>query len=608
VSGVLNVSGLTAPVRIVRDRYGVPHIYAQSRDDLFFAQGFVQAEDRLFQMDLWRRASQGRLSEVLGPNFVARDVMTRRMQYRGDPDAEWASYGPEAKAIAEAFVRGINAWVTLARERPPEAFVLAGWPPEEWSAADLLSRTDAFRSSGDAVDEAFRARLVAAVGAPRANVILGGTSPPATADGLEPAAISPLIADVIRRAGAPPLFAALAAPIVSRPSDQWLPAMAIADTAAVQTLNHPSPRYLVHLNAPGWNVIGATAPWLPGVVIGHNDRVAWNLTVFDADTQDLYVERINPANPHQVEDEGRWADTTIVNDVLHVKGRAKAFTFAHEFTRHGPIVASDQERHLAFVVRWSGSEPGAAAELGALALDQARSAPELRGAVARWKMPARTIEFEDAGGRGSFQAAALVPIRGAGSGTLPSPGWTRAYDWRGWRTLDELPHGDHARGGPADASGPTIADRPGLLELVRAQPARADVLLRDLGAAGSPAAQRAILAKAIAGLRRERAATADAVLFAHPLAITAAAKERFNIGPLARPPSGAHAFTLTSNTRDWDQALAMNAPGQSESPDSPHFADLARRWTTGEAFALPFSDQAVEAAAEATLTITPRVR
>ena len=116
VSGTLAIAGLAAPVRIVRDRWGVPHIYAESTMDLFTAQGFVQAEDRLFQMDLWRRAAQGRLSEVLGANFIERDAMTRRVQYRGDLEAEWASYGPDAQMIAEAFVRGINAWVAMARE------------------------------------------------------------------------------------------------------------------------------------------------------------------------------------------------------------------------------------------------------------------------------------------------------------------------------------------------------------------------------------------------------------------------------------------------------------------------------------------------------------
>src|SRR5882672_9947605 len=159
ISGTSVVPGLSAPVRVVRDRWGVPHLYAQTQDDLFAAQGFVQAQDRLFQMDLWRRSVQGRLSEVLGANFVERDAMTRRVQYRGDPDAEWASYGADAKTIAAAFVGGVNAWVGLARERPPDEFVLAGWKPDLWAPSDLLNRTDAFVASGDAIDEVSRKRL-----------------------------------------------------------------------------------------------------------------------------------------------------------------------------------------------------------------------------------------------------------------------------------------------------------------------------------------------------------------------------------------------------------------------------------------------------------------
>src|SRR5580765_854440 len=194
VSGTMSVDGLTAPVRIVRDSWGVPHIYAQNDADLFFAQGFVQAQDRLFQMDLWRRSAQGRLSEVLGPNFIERDAMTRRIQYRGDMDAEWKSYGAGAKAIAEAFVGGVNAWVTLARERPPEEFVLAGWKPELWSADDLLDRTEAFVESGDALDEVFRARLIATVGLARARLLLAEDRPLNPAAGVDPAVVPALVA------------------------------------------------------------------------------------------------------------------------------------------------------------------------------------------------------------------------------------------------------------------------------------------------------------------------------------------------------------------------------------------------------------------------------
>ena len=179
----------------------MPHIYAQNQDDLFFAQGFVQAQDRLFQMDLWRRSVQGRLSEVLGPNFVERDAMTRRIQYRGDLDAEWASYGADTKAIAAAFVRGVNAWVALARERPPEEFVLAGWKPELWAPEDLLNRTDAFVASGGALDEIVRARMVAAVGVRRANALLARRRQPWCRRASTSATINPMVAEVIRRAG-----------------------------------------------------------------------------------------------------------------------------------------------------------------------------------------------------------------------------------------------------------------------------------------------------------------------------------------------------------------------------------------------------------------------
>src|SRR5262245_12644195 len=183
LSGTAVVPALSAPVRVVRDTWGVPHIYAQTQDDLFVAQGFVQAQDRLFQMDLWRRAAQGRLSEVLGPNFIERDAMTRRVQYAGDPDADWARYGDDAKIIAGAFVRGVNAWAAMARAHPPEEFVLAGWLPELWDANDLLNRTDAVVENTGVLEDVARAGF------------------------------GEVVADSIRRAGAAPFFTNLAAPV-----------------------------------------------------------------------------------------------------------------------------------------------------------------------------------------------------------------------------------------------------------------------------------------------------------------------------------------------------------------------------------------------------------
>jgi penicillin amidase len=530
-SGQIAIAGLTAPVRIVRDTWGIPHIYAQSQNDLFVAQGFVQAEDRLFQMDLWKRAAQGRLSEVLGANFVERDAMTRRFQYRGDLNVEWASYGPDAKAIADAFARGINAWVALARNRPPEEFVLAGWLPELWSADDLLNRTDAFVESGDALEDVQRLHL------------------------------SDIVADQIRRVGTRPFFVALAAPARVRPA----PSAAgetehepnpsslrpiAAGRVAVERgrpltfsedhdrFDHPSTRYLVHLHAPGWNVIGTTRPWLPGVAAGHNERVAWAMAGIDADTQDVYVDHADSA---------QGVGGTIVKEPIAIKGRPKPFVFDVDINRHGVVVAADRERREVFRVKWSGTEPGAAAELASIAIDRALNWQAFRDAIAKWKMPARRVVYADADGNIGLQDAALVPIR-------------RGEEWRGWQKADDLRHAFNPPGGIVAAD----AKRDGVV---------------------SPG---------------------TSVEFVHPLAVTSAARQRFNIGPLSRPSPDDSPVRAELDPHDWDRSRAINAPGQSEYVDGGHFRDLATLWSAGGWVPLAFSDNAVQRNARATLMLVPK--
>jgi penicillin amidase len=582
------------------------------------------------------------LSEVLGPNFIERDAMTRRMQYRGDPDAEWKSYGPDAKTIAEAFVRGVNAWVTLARERPPEEFVLAGWTPDLWSPGDLLDRTDAFTASGDALDEIVRARLAATVGAARARLLLPTGRAADIPAGLDITAVPDLVAGAIRRVGTPPFFVGLATPVSEgtvrlKPDTTYPPADPAGDVVPgsvrlqpdrdpARRFDHPSLRYFIHLNAPGWNVIGASAPWRPGVAVGHNDRIAWTAEPFDADTQDVYVEHLNPSNTHQVEDDGRWVDVETRTDWIAVRGRNAPVDFERETTRHGVIVASDRARHLAFIVRWSGSEPGAAAELAAPALDRARSWPEFRSALARWKMPARRMTYADVDGQRGFQVAALVPVRRGWNGAMPAPGWTGATEWTGWRTLDDLPHalnpstalgtdrstvlGTGARVAAPAAPSSAIAAQM-ILEAARLHPDRADALLQKLAAVSSSpdslTAQRAAIVDALAEALRERLLSpAGPVLFAHPLGVTDAARRRFNIIARARAGAAAEPFAIEYNPSDWDRSMAISAPGQSGWPESAHFADLVKRWSDGESFPLVFSERAVHANAEATLTLTPK--
>ncbi|OFV90523.1 MAG: hypothetical protein A3H95_13485 [Acidobacteria bacterium RIFCSPLOWO2_02_FULL_64_15] len=740
LSGTVAVDGLSAPVRVVRDRFGVPHITAATTDDLFFAQGYVQAGDRLFQMDLRRRAVQGRLAEVFGVNFAGRDAATRRMRYRGDLEAEWASYGSDTRAIATAFVRGINAWVAVAQERPPQEFVLAGWRPEFWRPEDLLNRTDAFTSADGALAEVFRARLVASLGIARARALLPAEIPPVMPAGLDPQVVTYAVGDALRSVGTAPFFIRLDAPL-SRSvrlepdltgSNAWVVSARRSATGAPllatdphRTLANPSLRYLVHLTAPGWNVIGATAPWLPGVVIGHNDRVAWGMTSFPADVQNVYVERLNPANRHQVEDRGRWTNTTVVTESMWLKGRTVPITFDLEYTPRGVVFAVDSEKNLAFVVRWSGAEPGTAGELASLALNRTASAAEFRAALERWKMPPAEFVFADRDGVIGSQVAARVPIRSGWNGALPAPGWTGAFEWKGWRTLDELPHDARPAAGYVASANRSLA-RTGRLHdvfesgrtftlddfkdlqhdvlswtaerlvplVVRVRVDREDVmrarqqllswdrkvttdsvaaaiyvtwerttrrmmaeqrLESDLAAEFVSRAGDVFVAALTAPSRRwfdgdvirsrdallGRALTAavdelraqggpveagwswgrlHTTTFGHPLAITDAARRLFAVGPFAR---AGYADTLMSTSgpgfeatvgasfsaifdlADWDRSVAQNAPGQSGSPASPHFGDLAKLWAAGEYFPLPFSEAAVQAQAESVLTLVP---
>src|SRR4051812_44608141 len=218
-TGTLQVDGLHAPVTVTRDQWGIPHIVAANTEDLFFAQGFVQAQDRLFQMDLWKRSVQGRLSEVLGANFIQRDSMTRRIQFRGDLEREWATYGPDAQRTAVAFTNGINAWVRMARADLPEEFTVAGWQPEFWRPEDLLNRTDAFLASHGALTELLRARLIASAGAARTEALMPspGGHPQALDGDVDLSAITFAVSDAVRRIGTPPFFLTLAGPVSNAP-------------------------------------------------------------------------------------------------------------------------------------------------------------------------------------------------------------------------------------------------------------------------------------------------------------------------------------------------------------------------------------------------------
>jgi penicillin G amidase len=440
-SGQLELAGLAQPVEVLRDHWGVPHIYAQNTDDLFFAQGFVAAQDRLWQMEMWRRTGEGKLSEILGAPAIERDKFARLLRYRGDLEAEWRSYAPDAKRIIAAFVNGVNAFIASNRHRLPIEFQLTGVEPELWTPEVCLTRMAGYIMTRNASSEILRAQVVKLLGAQSASEWLE-TDPPAKLSvppDLDLTGIDSKILALANAASAPISFGNLEG------SNNWVVSGALTATGKPILANDPhrpiltpSLRYITHLNAPGWNVIGAGEPTLPGVAAGHNERVGFGFTIVGLDQQDLYVEETHPHNAKQYFYRGKWRDMRVERERIKVKGAGDT-EVELKFTRHGPVVYEDKARHRAYALRWVGTEPGSAGYLASLSLNRAKNWREFLQALERWKVPSENLVYADVDGNIGWQAAGLAPIRPNWNGLLPVPGGKGEYEWRGFLPLAQLP-------------------------------------------------------------------------------------------------------------------------------------------------------------------------
>ena len=450
--------GLNAPVEIIVDRWGIPHIYAASALDAFFAQGWNAARERLWQIDLWRKRGLGLLAENFGPDYVAQDRATRLFLYRGDMDAEWAAYGPDAKAWSQAFVAGINAYVGQVGSGAaplPVEFELTSSRPALWQADDLV-RVRSHGISNNAESEALRARVVAAGGL-EADRIRRKIDPPhelRIPEGLDPADIP---ADILATyvlatkevsfapaADVAPSLADLVEAAASQGSNNW--AIAPSRTATGRpilasdphrVLGAPSIRYLVHLDAPGLTVMGAGELHLPGITIGHNDRVAFGITTFMADQADLYVYQLNPENPRQYRYGDRWEEMRFVTETVAVKGEA-AREVELAFTRHGPVLKTDPEAGRAFALRSVWFEPGTSSYFAAARYQAAADWATFKEALTHWGAAAMNFVYADVDGNVAWIPAGLMPRRPNWDGLMPVPGDGR-YEWQGFWRQDELP-------------------------------------------------------------------------------------------------------------------------------------------------------------------------
>ncbi|MEV5378998.1 penicillin acylase family protein [Streptomyces nondiastaticus] len=450
------VAGLTAPVEILVDDHGVPHLYARTRADVFRAQGFDAARERLFQLDLWRRRGLGRLSEVFGERFVARDRAARLFLYRGDMRAEWDAYGADAEDTATAFTEGINAFVRLCEQRPellPAEFRELGHRPALWEPRDIAvirshglagnaeqkaARALTLRDHGPAVEDLRRVRE------PAREVRVP--------DGLDLSLIPDDVLDVYRLATTPADLTTPTSPTGDTPdaprrrthpegSNNWVIGPGRTATGRPLLANDPhraitlpSLRRLVHLSAPGLDAVGAGEPVLPGLSVGHNGHLAFGLTIFSIDQEDLYVYETAPGDPGSYRYDGRWEPMRVVRERIHVAG-SDPVEVELRFTRHGPVVREDPARRTAFAVRAAWLAPGSAPYLGSLRLLQARTADAFVEALHHWGAPGENMVYAAPDGTIGWRAAGAVPVRPGWDGLLPVPGDGR-YEWAGLRPPD----------------------------------------------------------------------------------------------------------------------------------------------------------------------------
>ena len=457
----LDVPGLAAPATILVDQWGVPHIQAASQRDAFFLQGWNAARDRLWQIDLWRKRGLGLLAASFGPAYAEQDRAARLFLYRGDMTAEWAAYGPKAQGRAEAFVAGVNAYVGEVRAGRlplPVEFKLTSSQPDLWQPQDVV-RIRSHGLSRNAPSEVARAQVACAAGLD-ADLLRRKLEPAWTTK--VPAGLDPCVvpADVLHDyelatrdvefAGPGPLavktdsqaLAELADRGAAEGSNNWVISAARTATGRPilandphRALGVPSLRYLVHLKAPGLDVIGAGEPALPGVSVGHNEVIAFGLTIFAIDQEDLYVYDLNPANPRQYRYGGVWEDMQVVHETIPVKGAAPR-EVELLFTRHGPVVKTDGKH--AFAVRTVWAQPGTSAYFGSIEYDDAKDWPTFYADMSQWGAPSENMIFASTAGDIGWIGAGRAPIRPNWDGLLPVPGDGR-YEWKGFLTADQLP-------------------------------------------------------------------------------------------------------------------------------------------------------------------------
>ncbi len=448
IDGTLAISGLIAPVKIIRDQWGIPHIYAENEHDLFFAQGYVQAQDRLWQMEINRRAGSGTLSEVFGKASVGNDRFLRILALRRSAEKIWDGFDADSRAILEAYSQGVNAYVDTHRDRLPVEFTVFGVTPAKWTPIDSVAWGNAISTwlSGNYTLELLRAQMISQLGEEVTSLLF-----PSYVDGTP----------IILPNGVDGYRGLKNARFESLDNvDQWfgLPEQGLGSNNWVVSgsrtatgkpflandthlgLGIPSIWYENGLHGGRINSAGFSFPGVPLVILGHNNHIAWGTSNLGNDVQDLYLEKLDDLqNPTQYEYQGKWYDLNIIPETINIKGE-EPLKFNILLTRHGPIINADKlatEQPVA--LRWT-LQDGNRLFNSIQGINLATNWDEFHEAVGLWDVPGQNFVYADVEGNIAYQASGKTPIRVADHlGTIPVPGWTGEYEWQGFVPYDKMP-------------------------------------------------------------------------------------------------------------------------------------------------------------------------
>jgi len=472
VGGSIEIPGLSEEVEIIRDSMGVPHIYASNERDLFLAQGYVHAQDRFFQMDLWRHIGAGRLSEMFGESQVETDIYLRTMGWSRIAQEESQNLDTSARNILQSYTDGVNAYLSehqgakLSFEYVLLGILSSGYAPEKWDITHTLTwaKVMAFDLSDNSSgwQDLIRAKLYKQLGAERA----------AELDPLYPTKHPFILPQIPFQATQSEVDSPASLPLslnwinstTGIGSNSWVISGERTTTGAPLLANDPhlgiqmpAIWYEVGLHCKTineicrFNVTGFSFASAPGVIIGHNDNIAWGFTNVGPDVLDLFIEKVNPNNPNQYEVNGEWQDMTLVDEVIQVAG-GESINITVRQTRHGPIF-SDIDKNFndladstslevpapyAVSVRWTALEPSFIFR-AILNMNLASDWASFRDALREFNVPSQNMIFADVKGNIGYQTPGIIPIRAKGDGLFPVPGWTEEYDWLGYIPFDELP-------------------------------------------------------------------------------------------------------------------------------------------------------------------------